>query len=167
MEIGQSMYVASPIIYQNQFLGQGLYRFDGMTANGLEMMFETDKISECTLSEKAYYEHIKYKHIIPPDPRATAAVFFALCASGKSAITKPQAQILRWLREGYKIWIINQHHASGGQWAWKRPAQSNPQYAGKVYKAFWGLMHNVLYKNGFDDTPPADFFHEEDWRGQI
>jgi len=98
---------------------------------------------------------------------ATAEQFFALCEAGKVTLTRPQSEILHHLRQGWKIWIVNTHHASGGQWAWKRPDYSRPEYAGKVYRAFWNLIYNVLYKNGYRATAPAEFFHEEEWRGQL
>jgi hypothetical protein len=168
MEIGQRMLVKIPITYRDQVMpADRYYQFKGMTADGLEMVFENGAGEEYTLLESAYYGKVERHAIVPPRPRATAAMFFALCEAGKAKITPPQAEIYHALKEGWKIWIVNTHHASGGQWAWKRPGQERPEYAGKVYKAFWGLIRNVLYENGFEETAPADFFHEEEWRGEI
>jgi len=165
MEIGQSMLVKIPITYRDQKMPQGFYQFKGMDTTGMEMIFEAGNGEEYTLAESIYYGKVERHAITPPRPRGTAALFFAM--TKKATLTTPQTDILLKLRCGWKIWIVNKHHASGGQWMWKRPGQERPEYAGKVYKAFWGLMRNVLYENGFEDTAPADFFHQEEWRGEI
>jgi hypothetical protein len=166
MEIGQSMFVNQTIQQEEQMLIRGFYRFTGMDDTGADMLFEAGDGSEHRISERYYYHKVVAKHIVPPLPRATSAVFFALYKSGKAVLTPPQEQIMKKLEHGWKIWIVKEAFANGGgQTYWKRPGQSWPEYAGKVYKAFWGLMDNVLRSNGFELHAPADFFHEEEWRG--
>ena len=71
--------------------------------------------------------------------------FFEL--ADKAKLTEPQKNILEHLRSDDRILIINPHHMSGGEWTWEKAG-----CAGKVYKAFWNLIYNVLYKNGYQDN---------------
>lgn len=71
--------------------------------------------------------------------------FFKLAETSK--LTPAQKKILNILKQGDRITVINRHHANGGTWEWEQSG-----YAGKVYKAFWGLMYNVLYRNGYQDN---------------
>jgi len=92
--------------------------------------------------------------------------FWNYVNSGKIKFSQPQKDIIDKLQKGWKIWIINKHHMSGGQWMWKTPYSSNPQYAGKVYRAFWNILwfirkyENTISGEWVDLEMPSEFFHK-------
>lgn len=77
----------------------------------------------------------------------TEEKFFEL--ADQTALTKPQREILKMLKAGYRITIVNKHHMSGGQWQWMDSEGNLTHQGGKIYRPFWNLVHAVLYGNGY------------------
>ena len=53
-------------------------------------------------------------------------------------LTGPQKEVIRELKNGSVIVLVNEHHRSGGQWTW------NTTQGGTIYKPFWGAMDKIL-----------------------
>jgi len=74
--------------------------------------------------------------------------FKTLIETNKIKFTKPQQKIVDLILKGWKIWVVNEHRMNGGDWMWKSPHSSYPEYAGKVYKAFWNIEYQVKKQSG-------------------
>jgi len=60
----------------------------------------------------------------------------------------PQKRIIEKLLDGYQIEVVNKHYRSGGEWMWNSPYSASLQPAGKVYKAFWNMVHQIKVQKG-------------------
>ncbi len=76
--------------------------------------------------------------------------FRSLLENNKIKFTPAQKKIVDKLFSGYKIIIVNQHRANGGEWMWLKDGSESPECAGSVYKAFWGVVYSV--RNATDET---------------
>lgn len=75
-------------------------------------------------------------------------------------LTKPQQEIIDRLKSGSVIVIINEHHASGGDWTWDaRPG-------GKIYRAFWNAMRVVLKGSGHTCEPKGFILSEREFNNK-
>jgi hypothetical protein len=72
--------------------------------------------------------------------------------------TPAQKKVVDRLIKGDKIWIINPHRMNGGEWHWKTEHSVNPEYAGRVYKAFWNVQWEIKRQKRLD-IDFSLFFH--------
>lgn len=62
----------------------------------------------------------------------------------------PQKRIVERLLNGDQIEVVNKHWANGGVWMWSRPNSENLEPAGKVYRAFWNMVHQIKVQKGIN-----------------
>ena len=74
----------------------------------------------------------------------------ALIEQNKVKFTKPQQDIVDKLLAGWKLVLVNQHYANGGDFMWKQPNYAYPTYAGRVYKAFFNIGYTIKKQTGID-----------------
>jgi hypothetical protein len=67
-------------------------------------------------------------------------------------LTPPQKLIVEKLLKGYKIIVVNQHRMNGGEMHWIKDEKNlnSIEYAGSVYKAFFGLAWSIRKAKGVD-----------------
>jgi hypothetical protein len=78
----------------------------------------------------------------------TAAEFKKIIESGTVRFTKPQQYVIDKLLRGDRLIVVNQHHKSGGQFAWKNYGSSQIVLAGHVYKAFYHIGWAIRRQTG-------------------
>ena len=69
--------------------------------------------------------------------------FAKLITENKIKFTKPQQVIVDHILRGDKLITVNQHHQSGGQMMWIRKGDTDPSYAGHVYKAYQHMCWTI------------------------
>ena len=62
--------------------------------------------------------------------------------------TPAQQKIVDKLLNGYEIRLVNTHRMNGGEMKWKNPNSEYLEYAGKVYRAFFNIFHQIKIQNG-------------------
>ena len=72
--------------------------------------------------------------------------------------TPAQKKIVNKLIQGDQLWVINEHRMNGGEYMWKTKYSSEPQYAGRVYRAFWNIQW-VVKKQTKINVDFSIFFH--------
>ncbi len=67
-------------------------------------------------------------------------------------LTPPQKLIVDKLLSGKKIIVVNTHRMSGGEMMWIRDENNlnSIEYAGSVYKAFFGIAWSIKKAKGID-----------------
>lgn len=68
----------------------------------------------------------------------------------KTLFTAPQQVIVDRILRGDKLILVNQHHRSGGQIMWIRKGDTDPSYAGHVYKAYVGVTWAIRKATGME-----------------
>jgi len=89
----------------------------------------------------------------------TAKEWWELEKELKVKLSPAQKKVRDLLHKGYKIWIINKHRASGGEWMWKKPNSDDPEYAGVIFKPFNNYIFNMQKLSGKQINTPKDFFY--------
>lgn len=64
--------------------------------------------------------------------------------------TPAQNKIVNRLIKGDQLWLLNSHRMSGGEYMWKTKYSDSPQYAGRVYKAFWNIFYVIRKQKGIE-----------------
>jgi len=64
--------------------------------------------------------------------------------------TPAQKKIVDRLIKGDQLWITNEHRMSGGEYNWKTEYSEYPEYAGRVYKAFWNIFYVIRKQKGIE-----------------
>jgi len=63
--------------------------------------------------------------------------------------TPAQQKIVNLILKGWEIQVVNQHRMNGGEMMWKVPNSTYLEHAGKVYKAFFNVFHQIQKQTGF------------------
>jgi len=74
-------------------------------------------------------------------------------------LTPAQKLIVDKLLKGYKIIVVNQHRQNGGEMQWIKDENNlnSIEYAGSVYKAFFGVAWSI-YKVRKVEFPIGELF---------
>jgi len=75
-------------------------------------------------------------------------------------LTNPQQEVIDRLKSGSVIVVINEHHASGGDWTW------DARSGGKIYRAFWNTMSVVLKGSGHITAPKGFVISEREFNNR-